>query len=402
MEKIKILYLASNPQSTNRLQLDEEARLITQRLIASAYRDSLELITAWAVRPSELLELLNRHKPHIVHFSGHGKASGEIILVGDDGDPKPVSVAAIEHLFRTLRDNIRIVVFNACYSEQQANAINQFIDFVIGMNAPVSDQAAIAFAASFYSAIGFNRFIKESFEQGKTALELEGIPGSEIPVLLIRQGAKDRKLIDIPPRPINDKKVNGSRLLIQITLGMLLPPMACLLATIAYGSRFYLEGIWTSGAIESVITASTFIALFIFCVVLIVAGISQLGRSMIGQVTKFDIKGVLQSSKFVVCEAIDYLKAHPNWFEAIKNLPQILKPRINLQETDFTERLIAIVLSLVFPGLGLIRRGWIWFGIVAFVFTTVGYIAEFFPGLLMHILVIIISGLIEKKAKDSK
>ena len=55
---IKILFLSSNPEFTTPLKLDEEARLITQKIRASEYRDVLKLETLWAVRPDDLLQAL--------------------------------------------------------------------------------------------------------------------------------------------------------------------------------------------------------------------------------------------------------------------------------------------------------------------------------------------------------
>ena len=47
-----------------------------------------------------------------------------------------VSSAALADLFKVLKDNIRVVVLNACYSEEQAQAIVEEIDFVVGMAVP--------------------------------------------------------------------------------------------------------------------------------------------------------------------------------------------------------------------------------------------------------------------------
>jgi tetratricopeptide (TPR) repeat protein len=174
MNKIKVLFLAANPTDTTKLRLDEEIRQIANKIREAEYRDALELISAWAVRPDDMLLLLNLHKPHIVHFSGHGDASGEIILTDNAGVSKPVTAEAIKALFTTLKDNVRVVVLNACYSKAQAEAITEVIDCAIGMRTRVVDEAAIAFAASFYRAVGFGRSIQQAFDQGKVALLLEG------------------------------------------------------------------------------------------------------------------------------------------------------------------------------------------------------------------------------------
>ena len=198
-KKIKALFLASNPKGTTPLELDREIREITEKIRAAEYRDSIDLISAWAVRPDDLLQLLNQHKPQIVHFSGHGSKSGEIILVDSRGEQKPVNPAAIKALFQTLKANIRVVILNACYSKMQAEAITQVIDCAIGMNDAIGDEAAIAFAASFYRAIGFGLSIKQAFDQGIVVLLLEGIPEESKPELLVKEGVDPEKIVLIAP-----------------------------------------------------------------------------------------------------------------------------------------------------------------------------------------------------------
>jgi len=185
-EKIRILFVSANPVGTDPLNLDEELREIGYKIRGAEHRDAFELITMPAARPDDLLQGLNQHKPHVVHFSGHGSSSAEIILLDRDGRPKPVSKAALVSLFRALKDNVRIVILNACFSRPQAEAITQEIDCAVGMSQAIGDQAAIVFAASFYRAIGFGRSASEAFEQGRTALLLEGVPEENTPVLMTR------------------------------------------------------------------------------------------------------------------------------------------------------------------------------------------------------------------------
>ena len=200
MDKIKVLFLAANPTNTTRLALDEEIRAITEKIRASEYRDLIELVSVWAVRADDLLQALNQHQPQIVHFSGHGEPSGEIILVDSDKAAKNVSIKAIKALFKTLKDNIRVVVLNACYSHAQANALTEVIDCVVGMNAAIGDQAAMTFAASFYRAIGFGRSVQEAFEQGQAAILLEGLSEEDTPELLTRRGLDPARIFLIKPR----------------------------------------------------------------------------------------------------------------------------------------------------------------------------------------------------------
>ncbi len=196
---VKVLFLAASPSDQPPLQLGEEMREITAKLRASAYPQALELVSCWAVRPDDLLQVLNEHEPTIVHFSGHGSPSKEVLLLDKDGKAKPVSKKALLSLFSTLKGNIRVVLLNACFSRPQAKALTEVIDCAIGMSRAISDRAAITFAASFYRAVGFGCSVQEAFEQGKTALLLEGIPEEHIPKLLVRSGVDVAKLVLIRP-----------------------------------------------------------------------------------------------------------------------------------------------------------------------------------------------------------
>ncbi|WP_436535535.1 CHAT domain-containing protein [Actinoplanes sp. HUAS TT8] len=187
--RIRILFLAANPAGTTHLALDTEAREITEKLRLARDRDTFEFVTRWAVRPADLLQQLNEQAPQIVHFSGHGAAAGEIVLSSADGRSQPVTADALARLFQVMKDNVRVVVLNACYSAVQAQAIARHIDHVVGMNKPIDDRSATVFAASFYSALAFGRSVAEAFDQGKIALMLHGMPDHDVPELITRPGA---------------------------------------------------------------------------------------------------------------------------------------------------------------------------------------------------------------------
>jgi len=181
---IKILFLAANPKDTSPLRLDEEIRGIDQALRQSEFRDKFDIKQHWAVRVTDLQSYFLRYKPDIVHFSGHGSESSEIILEDNDGNSQSVSNRALSQLFSVLKDNIRCVVLNACYSEQQAQAIAKNIDCVIGMSKLIGDSATISFAVAFYQALGYGKDVKTAFELGRAQIDLEGLNEQDTPKLL--------------------------------------------------------------------------------------------------------------------------------------------------------------------------------------------------------------------------
>jgi tetratricopeptide (TPR) repeat protein len=199
MQTVKVLFLTAHPTSTNRQAIEEETRAIEQKVRAAEHRDVLILQSHWAVRSDDLLHLLNQHRPQIVHFRGHG-SPGELCLVGIDGQVRPVSTRALEALFATLRDNIRLVFLNGCSSQEQALALVTTIDCVVRMKESIYGDAAAVFASSFYRALGFGRSIQEAFEQGRTALLLEGSSEENVPELLVKNGIDPGRIVLIGHR----------------------------------------------------------------------------------------------------------------------------------------------------------------------------------------------------------
>lgn len=209
-DKIKVLLLAANPTNTSTLRLGEETREIVAKIEDGSHREAFEVIQQFALRPQDLQPVLLKHKPHIVHFSGHGSLAEEIVLESDTGQSHQVNKEAVANLFRLLKDNVRLVVLNACLTKAQAVAISQSIDFTVGTNDTVGDRASIAFASAFYGALAFGRSVREAFELGKSELDLRGISGAEKSELFVREGSDpDESLIPLRntknPSGVNDR-----------------------------------------------------------------------------------------------------------------------------------------------------------------------------------------------------
>ncbi|MGH1363291.1 MAG: CHAT domain-containing protein [Calditrichia bacterium] len=181
-KKVKILFLGAN-SSSSPLGLDLEVKQLQTNLKLAKERDTLEFSQEWAITVDSLMQAMLDESPTIVHFSGHGNESG-IILQDGMGEPKVVSTDALSNMFKLFKDRLQCVVLNSCYSKPQAQAIRMHIPHVIGMSSSIPDPAAIAFSTGFYKAVGAGKDIPFAFDLGKAAIQLEGISGENIPVLL--------------------------------------------------------------------------------------------------------------------------------------------------------------------------------------------------------------------------
>ncbi len=149
------------------------------------------------------------HQPAIVHFSGHGVGTEGLVLENESGQTQLVSSKSLAYLFKLFQTKIECVLLNACYSEIQAEVIHQYIDYLIGMNQPIGDEAAIKFATGFYDALGAGEPYDRCFEIGCASIALEGMDEAETPKLKARprpyafSGIKEleasAKIAPVPP-----------------------------------------------------------------------------------------------------------------------------------------------------------------------------------------------------------
>ena len=59
---------------------------------------------------------------------------------------------------KTMSESIKLVIFNNCFSNGQAEMVTEHVGFAIGMNEAI------------YSALGFGHTVQKAFEQGKLRL----------------------------------------------------------------------------------------------------------------------------------------------------------------------------------------------------------------------------------------
>ena len=192
----RILILAANPVGTSQLRLDEELREIEQGLRRARQREQFFIQSVLAVRSRDIHRSILDLKPQIVHFSGHGAGQDGLVFTDETGEAKLVDAVALARLFKLFANSVNCVVLNACYSEVQARAIAQHINYVVGMSQAVGDRAAIEFAVGFYDALWAGESIEFAHELGCTLIQIQGISEQLTPKLLKKQ--LDSELITPP------------------------------------------------------------------------------------------------------------------------------------------------------------------------------------------------------------
>lgn len=200
-ELLRILMLSAS--SAGDLRIGREAKRIRAAIHNALGRDLVQIDVRTAATTEDLLDGLTGFRPHIVHFSGH---SNEHFVVfeddvdqGNEGVDIPADVFA--RALASVDDAPLLVVMNSCNSAQQAaRLVDSIVPFAIGMSEEINDNDAIVYAAKFYAAIADGQSIASSDRIGRVALELSGLPGSDLPTLSWASGSDPTSawLIQIP------------------------------------------------------------------------------------------------------------------------------------------------------------------------------------------------------------
>ncbi|WP_013324760.1 CHAT domain-containing protein [Gloeothece verrucosa] len=176
--------MAAIPQG---LRLDVEMRKIREAIERATRREVFKIEVRTAVRSQDIRRTIEEEQPQIVHICGHGMKDGSLLLEDDGENNIPVSPQGLASLFKLHTNYVKCVLLNTCYSEKSAVAISQYINYVIGMNNSIKDQAAIAFAQGFYDGLGYKSYgtqdvFQRAFDEGMVAIEMEHISQELIPV----------------------------------------------------------------------------------------------------------------------------------------------------------------------------------------------------------------------------
>jgi hypothetical protein len=219
--------LGANPPGTTNLRIREEHSRIVEKLTDDKRQHEYLILTEFYARASDWQEILIRDKPNIIHFSGHGTNQGlghasdgseesdrvindaarkkqkqeeaerlKGIVMYDESSRRAqlVSTVALEDLFSLAADEelgiqVKAVLLNACFSDNQAIAIGKYVEYVIGTSDAVPDEAAIQFAAGFYFGMTQSMGIERAFRTGRNRALMTGLDNKNL-FVLYKNGVK--------------------------------------------------------------------------------------------------------------------------------------------------------------------------------------------------------------------
>lgn len=183
------LLLGASPADRDALLLSAEFDTINAAVRQGTFRDDLRVERSQNTLASELVPDLLHHDPALVHFSGHGRESGELIFENPDGSSNPLQPELLATIFQRFSDSLQCVVLNACWSDTQASIITDHIPAVVGMSSTVTDFGSLNFSNTFYLGIAEGKSVSEAYSLAVLQLRVASPEDAGAPILRVQQGA---------------------------------------------------------------------------------------------------------------------------------------------------------------------------------------------------------------------
>ncbi|NJN92228.1 MAG: trypsin-like peptidase domain-containing protein [Leptolyngbyaceae cyanobacterium SL_5_14] len=168
----KILMLSANPENPEVSRRRKEIKEIRGALGRAKHKNLFDLQDRSDIGAAELSEELLTIEPFVVDISGQESGIESLVLenIFNDATSKS-SERLIARLFEFHNENIKCIILNKCYSEKQAKAIVQHIEFVVGISQSLKDNDTLDFLKTFYVHLGSERTVEDSYEAGRLSLE---------------------------------------------------------------------------------------------------------------------------------------------------------------------------------------------------------------------------------------
>jgi WD40 repeat protein len=182
---LRILVVAASPIDQDALDLEEEKRVLNEKLGPLIQSGIVRL--RWSESTWEMLQHHCQRDWHIFHFIGHGtfhEQTGEGILALEDERrrTKRVRASVLADLLKNI-PSLRLAVLEACqgargseqdiFSSLAATLIQKQIPAVLAMQYDITDRSARAFAGTFYDALAAGKPVDGAAAQARIAIRQE-------------------------------------------------------------------------------------------------------------------------------------------------------------------------------------------------------------------------------------
>jgi tetratricopeptide (TPR) repeat protein len=213
---VRVLVVVAAPDDQAPLDTEEELGVIQAALDKAVREGCVQVEYLDDATLPAIGDALRRFKPHVWHYTGHGKYDAEagrsyLALEDDDGRAKPAGIQELRPYLQDLPD-LRLVLLSGCQTAQTSGVdafsgvatglLEADIPAVLAMQFSILDQSGIKLAEAFYAALAGGDTPDQAVYRARLALrDFDRGPGYDwgIPALYLR--AAGMRLVDPAAAP---------------------------------------------------------------------------------------------------------------------------------------------------------------------------------------------------------
>lgn len=184
-QEVKVLFVGMDVGRG--LNLRVQYRQIRSILSNSHNAGPFSTTAVFDANAESLPDLLTKHLPTIVHFSGN-QSGGRILLPSAEGGVTTIPARALAGLLQSLDGAVRLAIIDTCDSLPCAREIVGSVDLAMGVKGKPYDEDAIAFYCGFYKALAAGLSMSAAVGQAQAAHKFREVPRTETPQLCVRRG----------------------------------------------------------------------------------------------------------------------------------------------------------------------------------------------------------------------
>jgi hypothetical protein len=189
-ESVRVLFISANLDRKRLLNIDRELNEIHTLVDSTDGRDRFDLTAMPNIELTQVARHLQRQRPHVLHFSGHGGPDGALQMRGPGETPINIRPEGLAGLLAVLGGSLKLVVLNACYTDTLAQKIIEQMDVVVlGMTHAVLDPTALQYARGLYQTLFGGATIRASHLAAQAMLVGYGQVDADVPKMRVRDGS---------------------------------------------------------------------------------------------------------------------------------------------------------------------------------------------------------------------
>ena len=200
-----LLFVAADPVGVGGGTVGQKTRLIREELERGIARDRFDLVDCPAPEMFDLLRMLRKHRPVLVHFAGGNQPMAEGcpgqalfgaggLYLRRHGVPRLVTPTSLQEIFGAAGSSVKLVVLDSSYTELHADALLAHVDVVVGTAGTAHPEFADEYARGLFGALGDGESVATAHRNGCAAWSFVGADDDR-PQIKTRRGVDAGKLV---------------------------------------------------------------------------------------------------------------------------------------------------------------------------------------------------------------